>query len=811
MTAPVRGTPRLSGIPASQNTAPVAEFRCLFTHDMRRKQKRWQDGFLKFHSFNSRVMVYDATRNFLGDTYWKESPEIGEGDELTLDKGVMVEVAEAMEVTQTDLTPLFEKKPKQSPQGKSAAAASPVVRPSPAVPPPVAGRNSSQLRHKSLNTLLGTPKGPLGKAVPLRSPYEARKEKEKDWTDGRAAKRRKIGQEVMPLISSSPVESGQPPPARNLPLWARTADAKKIAPPHRPIPHGAAVISLDSEPDHVASDITLSSTLPRGKNPRPASTSMPAPAVQTALQPPKGKIRLPQSKPKQTPQPPPRSSSPPVSVSNRVSNIAFALETATKPVEEVPRPQSPPREPKAKLLRLSKGNKRGTMLMCQSLPQELVAPRTEVVKERRRKSKDKDRDDTTPFESIPFPSDDDVPAVPRKTLMELDGKRKSGPASKEAPPAKKARAAEQSSQSSSDAFEDMTVVHGLMDRRLIVSDESARAEKRMKSRAPPAPRSVKAKLASKRSPQKPRQGREDSPQCVPVPRATKSKQDPTNRTSEEGDNSPIIKPAPRPKKITKLNPPPFKIPPPGPQAAQPLHSPTSPLKPALLTSRFCKKSKRTNPSNTDPSPAPIPHKHTTPVLPTPIAHTPTAPSTRAPLKPPPLDRISTTELSLLHDPIEDLSQAPKPPIATTTLVSPNRSFRRVRSENDAPIPSTSADWEKRNLPNPKSRPAQEQVGGGAEPVKSAATVGLKLGPGLGALVKQTDPRRKFVRTQSLNVDTRVGGARGGESVSPVLSSPVVDTDVGPWSTEAFDLFDWRPPRKEGDEGEGYGFGMLVDR
>ena len=29
-----------------------------------------------------------------------------------------------------------------------------------------------------------------------------------------------------------------------------------------------------------------------------------------------------------------------------------------------------------------------------------------------------------------------------------------------------------------------------------------------------------------------------------------------------------------------------------------------------------------------------------------------------------------------------------------------------------------------------------------------------------------------------------------------LPSPVVDKDVGPWSTEAGDLFDWRPPGRE---------------
>ncbi|KAF2203505.1 hypothetical protein GQ43DRAFT_366735, partial [Delitschia confertaspora ATCC 74209] len=162
----------------SQNTAPVTEFRCLFTHDLRRKQKRWQDGYLKFHTFNNRVMVYDTARNFLGDTYHKDSNEIHEGDELTLDKGIMVEVADAVGVTQTDLTPILEKK--HSPHQK-AAVPRPALQPATSnvvqrtVASNLAARNVSHLRHKSLNSLLGKKRAPIGKVDPHpKSPYEAR-------------------------------------------------------------------------------------------------------------------------------------------------------------------------------------------------------------------------------------------------------------------------------------------------------------------------------------------------------------------------------------------------------------------------------------------------------------------------------------------------------------------------------------------------------------------------------------------------------------------------------------------------------------
>jgi len=101
------GTPSLS-IPQTQNTAPVLEFNCLYTHDLRRKAKRWQDGFLRYHTFNRRIMVYDVPRNFVGDVHWTAGEALQEGDEVMLEKGgVMVQVSEAVGRTETDLTGLL--------------------------------------------------------------------------------------------------------------------------------------------------------------------------------------------------------------------------------------------------------------------------------------------------------------------------------------------------------------------------------------------------------------------------------------------------------------------------------------------------------------------------------------------------------------------------------------------------------------------------------------------------------------------------------------------------------------------------------
>jgi hypothetical protein len=75
----------------------------------------------------------------------------------------------------------------------------------------------------------------------------------------------------------------------------------------------------------------------------------------------------------------------------------------------------------------------------------------------------------------------------------------------------------------------------------------------------------------------------------------------------------------------------------------------------------------------------------------------------------------------------------------------------------------------------------------------APAVAARKKSGLAALIKKTDPRRQLARTKSLTIDSNIAPA--SDMDSPIVS-PVTDKDVGPWSTEAFDLFDWRPPREE---------------
>ncbi|OJD18197.1 hypothetical protein AJ78_01755 [Emergomyces pasteurianus Ep9510] len=184
--------------------AAVNKFRCLFSHDIRRKAKRWQDGFLCFHSFNKRVMVYDTQNNFIGDLHWRDGEELDDGDELELERGILVQVGERVEKTHTDLTELLDKR-------KHAATSSPAkaflsdVSSSRSVLAAHHGSNSnnntapnSSGRLKSLNELLGIGKTPIGRAVlPSRSPYEERRriicpDDDSAETKERAPKRQRV-------------------------------------------------------------------------------------------------------------------------------------------------------------------------------------------------------------------------------------------------------------------------------------------------------------------------------------------------------------------------------------------------------------------------------------------------------------------------------------------------------------------------------------------------------------------------------------------------------------------------------------------
>ena len=184
-------------VPASQNTAPVLEFRCLYTQDIRRKaQKRWQDGRLKFHTFNKRVMVYDERSNFIGDMHWQRDWVFGEGEDLRLERGgVEVQVCECIGKKEQDLTELLDKRVKDRVERVAAktANATPTRLQGHTIRAPIDTPSAELPRPKTLTAVIGTPTGHYGRAmVPNVSPFEQRQQSNQDeHINERAAKRQK--------------------------------------------------------------------------------------------------------------------------------------------------------------------------------------------------------------------------------------------------------------------------------------------------------------------------------------------------------------------------------------------------------------------------------------------------------------------------------------------------------------------------------------------------------------------------------------------------------------------------------------------
>jgi hypothetical protein len=800
MTAPPRSTPH-SQLPASQ-TAPVAEFRCLYTPDIRKKQKKWQDGYLKFHFFNSRVMVYDQGRNFLGDTYYKDSDELHEGDELTLDKGVMVEVAEAMGTTQTDLTPLFEKKPKEPPPPPSAPPPrrfqppSQVARPQVTPAANAVRANAQQPRHRSLNTLLGTPKGPIGKSVPIVSPYEARQEKERekenDFAVDRAAKRQKTthsSTSSATLRVSSPVPEESPVPKKSVSVPAKAPRAKPTR-SARPIPQGASVIHLDDN------DVTLPPSsppsLPGTPPPVPRAISKPtvtpAPHVEPAvldcpaLQTPKiprGEVPVPSVKAARTPQAPAPPSSPPVSAANRLTNVDFAVEPT--PVKEPARkvldrpvalpaaePSLPPRSLKAKSLRLSKGVKRGTLMMCQPPPPPSRSRGSSEV--RLTSERPASRTALTSARNVSPLSDTINTANPKRKVMTDSDNARKRTKTRQASPGDAILIAD----------DDHEAVLGAMDQQLLV----AQTPPPETSLVPASPEKIVSKpQASKATDHqhhkmtvpRSKKPRSVSP-SIPVVTGVKEKRGLVHEVHKSGEVSPKVV------ATIAADDSRNRVASPALSAISESRSRTGSLSPrklaALSTGGFRRKTKTaTPPPNMQrPIQSAAPRHQTVALPPHPLRANKNGPV------------MTTTELAAklqqpkrkpkaTADPIEDEADA--------AGISPNRKFRRVRSENDAPIPSTSEEWEKRNLPKPAPNATITAL--------ETPAVAARKKSGLAALIKKTDPRRQLARTKSLTIDSNIAPA--SDTDSPMVS-PVTDKDVGPWSTEAFDLFDWRPPREE---------------
>ncbi|RPB03575.1 hypothetical protein L873DRAFT_1731451 [Choiromyces venosus 120613-1] len=87
-------------------TAPVDEYRVMWTANKTQKIKKWHDGFLRYHSFNRRMLVYDDGRHLVADMYLRDREFLGEGDELEFEHH-LVSIEDFSGSVNQDLTPIF--------------------------------------------------------------------------------------------------------------------------------------------------------------------------------------------------------------------------------------------------------------------------------------------------------------------------------------------------------------------------------------------------------------------------------------------------------------------------------------------------------------------------------------------------------------------------------------------------------------------------------------------------------------------------------------------------------------------------------
>jgi hypothetical protein len=137
-----------------------------------------------------------------------------------------VQVADSVGVTETDLTGLRKSKKKGS---NEHGLTSPMQRAplTARAPQGIGSRSTTQSKHRSLNALLGTTRGPLGKAaLPSRSPFDERHAgvENHEWEHHRSPKRQRTDSRGAWTVSRT-TRSAKPLAPKAPPLWARTVDS----------------------------------------------------------------------------------------------------------------------------------------------------------------------------------------------------------------------------------------------------------------------------------------------------------------------------------------------------------------------------------------------------------------------------------------------------------------------------------------------------------------------------------------------------------------------------------------------------------
>ena len=273
MTA-TRGTPVAPS--QTQNTAPVHEYRCLFTREAHKKAKKWHDGSLRFHTFNRRVVVYDDGNHKVGDLHYRQEEDFGEGVELTLDSRVLVQVEQQIGQTETDISQVVHARQDEGQDRvkriRLAAAA-------------------TQQSQQSLKALLGSSQRHGRARMPYQSPYEQRHPATEQSEPLAKRRRLSVEKENVPPAISVQMPSAAPPRTLSGSVAHVVAPRRTMAPPPTlPVVHEVMDLSSDEE---IINSVS-----------RKPAKPLPKPAVEKVVHSvqPKKAVRSKRPKQKQTPQ-----------------------------------------------------------------------------------------------------------------------------------------------------------------------------------------------------------------------------------------------------------------------------------------------------------------------------------------------------------------------------------------------------------------------------------------------------------------------------------------------------------------------------
>ena len=97
--------------------ADIHEFQVLYTNNLTQKRKDWHDGYLKWHTFNFRSILYDSQRKQIGSEFFPNK-HISSGDSLEF-SSALVEVGDQLESLQANLQHVY--------RGGAVVGAEPVV------------------------------------------------------------------------------------------------------------------------------------------------------------------------------------------------------------------------------------------------------------------------------------------------------------------------------------------------------------------------------------------------------------------------------------------------------------------------------------------------------------------------------------------------------------------------------------------------------------------------------------------------------------------------------------------------------------